>query len=405
MTTSRISSQTLTDADIDKLMDEDNERDAVNGGQEPGDEIEQPQRREPEPRAEDEPEEKTKPIPMSPQDEKRAKMAERFKRPDTRDEFDGDMTKNENLYGDVALDIEPEAPVAQEPAPQPVEKKHKIIVRQKEMWLTEAELLERASKVEAADSYLEEGRNLLEQAKAVRDGRSAQHPEQRSDAQDDGQDRNDRQETRRPGIDLKAVVEKIQYGDPDEAANDLAVAIETAADNRANEAHVKRLVSTDLARSKSDLAAFIKANPELQADEIASNAIENLVYSIYRDELKALGLDETQIPKDPKSLADKHRLHRVHDHPVSRPADVLEKAKAKYEQWRGVSPSKPKAPAPQGTGAPRVSVNVDRTDRRMAIPTQPSRGVAPRRDAAPVAQESSRKSAVQEMRRSRGQIV
>ena len=412
-TSSNVTVKELTNEDIDKLMDEQTEKDAVNGGQEPGDEIEQPQP-EPEPREPSEPEPREKPIAMSPQDAKRAAMADRFKRKDVEAPFDGDLTKPENMYGDVAaeaLEVDPDAPEPGVPAARQQEQKPapRMItrtVRGKEVTKSEDEWLALAMKVDAADSYLEESQQLLKDAKAIRQertGQDPQHPEGRTEAQDDRTDEDDRQTSRRPGIDLKSVVEKIQFGDPAEAAEELAKAIDTVATKQVNEGHVARLVSNDLARSKADLAAFSKANPDIAADQIASMVIENNVYAIYREEIKALGVDEAQIPKDPKALADWHRLYRVHGHTVSKPADVLEKAKAKLDSWRGTTSQAPK-PAPR-KGEARVEVNVDRTERRMAIPVQPSRAVAPRRDAPVVKQEDSRKSAVQEMRRARGQPV
>ncbi len=413
MPASNVTVTPLSNEDIDRLMGEEQERDAVNGGQEPADEVDPQPEPQPEPREPAEPEDKPKPIAMSPQDLKRQAMADRFKRPDVEEHpFDGDMTRAENLYGTVAAEVlevdpnapEPGVPQDQQPAPRMITR----TVRGKQVTKSEDEWLALAMKVDAADTYLEESRQLLEDAKQIRQqraGRDPQHPEGETSTQDDGQDQDRRQEdTRRPGIDLKGVVEKIQFGDPEEAATELAKAIDAVATKQVNEGHIQRLVSNDLARSKADLKAFTEANPDLAADQVASMVIENNVYAIYREEIKALGVvDEAQIPKDPKLLADWHRLYRVHGHAVSKPADVLEKAKANFQDWRGTSTPQPK-PAPR-KDAPRVAVNVDRTDRRMAIPTQPSRGVAPRRDAAPVTEQNSRKSAVQEMRRARGQPV
>lgn len=413
-TSSNVTKTELTNEDIDRLMDEQNERDAVNGGQEPAEgEIEAVAGEgEGERRAAPEPE-KVEPIPMSPQDAKRQAMADRFKRPDVEERpFDGDMTKAENLYGDVAneeLEVDPNLPEPGVPAaaaaPVPQERMFTIKVRGKDVTLTESQLIERASKVEAADSYLDEGRALLEAAKTIRQertGRDPQHPEDRTEAQDDRTEENDRQTSRRPGIDLKAVVEEIQFGDPAVAAEKLAQAINNVATTQVNEGHVARLVSNDLARSKLDLKAFADANPDIASNEIASAVMEQSIYKVFREEIKALGVDEAQIPKDPKTLADWHRLYRVHGHTVSKPAEVFEKAKTMLDAFRG-APAAPK-PAPR-KGEARVQVNVDRTDRRMAIPVQPSRAVAPRRDAPVVKQEDSRKSAVQEMRRARGQPV
>lgn len=411
-----IPNMTVTEPSEEQLAEQierENEREAGNGiedgqdtetGRVAGEDGEGDQRqREPAP----------KPAQMSPQDQKRIDMANRFKRPGVEVPFDGDMTKEANLYGDVAnetLEPNPEAPEPGVPAarvdPAPPAKTITLKVRGKDVTRTEEEWLALATKVEAADSYMEEGRTLLENAKQIRAeraGRDPQHPEDRTGAQDDGQDSDRSEQTRHPGPDLKSVVEKIQFGDPEEAARELGTVINDAASKIANEGHIARLVKNDLARSQADLQAFVAANPDLATDKIANVVIENSVYEIYRDEIRALGVDEAQIPKDPKSLADWHRLYRVHGHTVSKPADVLEKAKAKLSEWRGTSAS-PK-PATPRKEAPRVAVNVDRTERRMAIPQQPSRAVAPRRDAAPVKQESSRKDAVTEMRRARGQPV
>lgn len=414
-TSSNVTKTELTNEDIDRMLDESNERDAVNGTQEPAEgEIEtrsgdgEGQRRPaPEP-------EKAEGPSMSPQDLKRQAMADRFKRPAAEARpFDGDMTKAENLYGDVAteeLQADPDLPEPgvpkdrQEPAPA-APRMITRVVRGKEVTKSEDEWLALAMKVDAADTYLEESRQLLEDAKRIRQertGQDAQHPEHRTEARDDRTDVDDTQTSRRPGIDLKAVVEEIQFGDPTVAAEKLAQAIDNVATKQVNEGHIARLVSNDLARSKLDLKAFADANPDIASNEIASSVMEQSIYKVFREEIKALGVDEAQIPKDPKTLADWHRLYRVHGHSVSKPAEVFEKAKVMLDTFRG-APAAPK-PAPRKDAA-RVEVNVDRTERRMAIPVQPSRAVAPRRDAPVVKQEDSRKEAVREMRRARHQPV
>lgn len=400
----------LSEEQIAEQIDRDNERAAGNGieDQQHDDRSAGAEGREP---RQQEDAERAPPVQMSPQDQKRLEMAERFKRPGADVPFDGDMTKEENLYGEVAaetLDVDPDAPEPGVPAdqrPAPTERMFTIKVRGKDVTLTESQMLERARKVEAADSYLEESRELLESAKQVRAERAGldPHPPEDRRSTDDERDQADHSDRARPNApDLKSVVEKIQFGDPEEAARELGEVINSTATKLANEGHIARLVSNDLARSKADLKAFADANPDIAADEIASSVIEQSVYKIYREEIKALGVDEAQIPKDPRALADWHRLYRVHGHTVSKPADVLQKAKATLDRFRG-APSEPK-PAPR-KDASRVEVNVNRTERRMAIPVQPSRAVAPRRDAAPVKQENSRKDAVAEMRRARGQPV
>jgi hypothetical protein len=353
---------------------------------------------------------------------KRQQIIDRYRRPDTR-EFDGDLTKPENIYGQVAdehLEPDPDADepgvTRQEPEPaaqnEPQKKTYQLTIRGKVVEMSEEEVLARARKVEAADSYLEESRQLLEEAKAIkaeRTGRSSQPHEGENNTQDDGQDHDQPDQRSRPhGPDLKAIVEKIQFGDPDEAAQLLAEAItQTATESAtkaANDGHVQRLIANDLKRSQDELKAFRDANQSLAGDEIAEQVISNQVLKIYRDEILALGMDAKQIPADPKTLADWHRFYRVNGHNVSKTSDILNKAKDAFLTWRGDAPTK-KPPA-ESRGEPRVKVNVDRSERRQAIPQQPTRAVAPRRnEAPPPTVEQSRKNAVQEMRKSRGQTT
>lgn len=379
-------------------------------------------------RTEQEPEQQParKPVAMSPGDAKRQAMIDRFSRPGLQGPFNGDMNDPANLYGEVSAEVLTPDPDADEPgvsaadrraaaAPQPQEpevRQPRMItqtIRGKQVTLSEDEWLERARKVEAGDSYLEEARVMLETAKEIRQERAGQtdrpHDGQ-TGAQDDGRTQ-DEQVAHRPNgeLDLKSVIEKIQFGDPEEAAQELGKVIKTVASQQADQGQVNRLIANDLARSQADLKAFRIANPELDQDKIASVVIENLIYDIYRDEIKALGMDESQIPTNPKDLADWHRFYRVNGHSVSKTSDILNKAKDKFTAYRGGSPQPKPAPTPKGQA--RIAVNVDRTERRMAIPLQPTRAVVPRRDEAQPAKtpEQSRKEAVQDMRRQRGQPV
>ncbi len=361
-----------------------------------------------------------KPVTMSPQDLKRQAMIDRFKRPGLIGPFDGDMNNPEALHGEVSSEVLEPDPDADEPgvprgqsAPQePDVRSPRMItqtIRGKAVTLSEDEWLERARKVEAADSYLDESRVLLETAKEIRAERAGQvhRPNDgQTSTQDDESDAS-RAPAPRPneGLDLKAVVEKIQFGDPAEAAEELGRVIQTVATQQAEDGQIKRLIANDLAKSQADLKAFLVANPDLAKDKLASVAIENTIYDIYREELLKVGLDEAQIPKDSKSVADWHRFYRVHGHDVSKTSDILTRAKDRFVEWRGGSPTPNPTPKPR-QGAPRVAVNVDRTERRQAIPLQPTRAVAPRRNEAPAkTPDQSRKEAVAEMRRQRGQIT
>jgi hypothetical protein len=187
----------------------------------------------------DEEPESSAPVQMSPSDAAREAIANKFRRPGPVVLFDGDMTRPENLYGEVArehLDPDPDLPepgVPQdhvtEQAAQPRMITQKI--RGKDVTRSEDEWLELARKVDAADSYLEESRVLLETAKdirAERAGRDHRPNGEQSSTQDDGQETGNQQRQDRPnGPDLKSVVEKIQFGDPEEAARELGQVIAT----------------------------------------------------------------------------------------------------------------------------------------------------------------------------------
>ena len=374
----------------------------------------EPQRREPEEQ------ERTAPIRMSPQDEMREKIAGRFKREGSVP-FDGDMTRAENLYGSVAREeLEPD-PDAREPGVPEVdqrqaepERKFKIKVRGQEIELTESQLLERASKVEAADSYLAESRDLLEQAKGIRTeqaeraGRDDQrHPvDRQSSTQDDEPNRDDNSAARHPGQDLEKLVEEIQFGDPKEAAAKLGDAIALAADGAADKRQLTRLMNNDLTLSQKALKNFETQNPDIAKDPNAAVVMEKNIYDIFREDIVKLGVvDADKIPTDKKTLADWHRFYRVHGQPVSAIPALLEEAKTRTNAWRGPATTNGKQPAQQRKDAPRIEVNVERTARRESIPNQPTRAVAPRQNPAQQQAPAKGSDVVKEMRRARGQPV
>lgn len=359
-----------------------------------------------------EPEDAPEPIQMSPQDEARSKIAARFRRDGDPRPFDGDMSNPANLYGDVSADDQTpddsaEPGVPQHAAPTPAPTKRKIKVRGQELELTDDELIERASKVTAADSYLEEARQMLEEAKRVkaeRAGHDPHRPEGQNNAQEDVQDRDPRQQQQHPAERLKSVVEQIQYGDPGEAANNLGQLIAEEARRQANEGHLQRLRNNDLAISQKALKDFTAANPELSNDPDASVMIENFIYREYAREIKAMGMDPQKIPQNPAQLAEWHRFYRVHGHNVSKAADILQRGKAYVEGKLNRGQQQQQKPAPRSETPARIDVNVDRTARRQALPTQPSRTSAPRPSQSPQAQPSTRSDVVAEMRRARGQV-
>jgi hypothetical protein len=355
-----------------------------------------------------------KPLYMSPQDEARAAIAKRFKRDDEGEvPFNGNASDPEMLYGKFGREDLGEQPDPQPEAaaPAPAEKKFTIKVRGREVTLTEAELLERASKVEAADTYLAESRDLLEQARDVRRSNNAERtgeephrPEARTSTQNDELDHSQQQQGQHPDP-LVSAIEEIQFGDPKEAAGKIREVITKAADDSADQRQLTRLIQKDAVTSTNAVKAFMDQNPHLN-DPDTERWMESKIYDLQRAEIAKLGVVAAdKIPTDTRTLAKWHQFYRVHGANVSDQATMLETAKARLDAWRG-TPSKPDQREQPRRESPRVEVNVDRQARRMAIPNQPSRPSAPRPDSAPSKpQGSNRSSVIQGMRAARGQLV
>lgn len=355
---------------------------------------------------------RAKPIHMSPADQARMEMAKRFKRQSADEDvpFNGNMSDPEMIYGEHGREqLEPE-PVVDDPiakaviAPEPVKKKT-LTVRGKQVEMTDDEILAAAQKTLAGDSYLDEARGLLEEAKTIkaeRAGRDPQHPEGHTRTQDDGLDPDPNLARQHPD-ELEEAIEQIQFGDPKEAAKKIRDVIKKTSETEADEGQMRRLVKNDISRAQVVVKSFTDKNPDIANDPIAAAALEQFVYAVSREEIEKLGeVDASKIPQNPAELANWHRFYRVNGRSVSNPEQLLESAKGRYLKWKGVS-EQPKPPTP---AKPRVEVNVDRTARRANIPTQPSRSVAVQPDAQTrPPQGKTRSEVIRAMRAQRGQTV
>lgn len=397
--------------------------------------LRQGQEREPQQRS------KPEPIKQSPHDDVRANIAARFRRAEPADErpFNGDMTDNENTMGEVGRDPDDDDDLEREAMrraslaaqgldpdaigtdfnpdtgeddgqqqlrteQQPVKKKVKV--RGRELELTDDEILAAAQKTLAGDTYLEEARQLLDEAKKIRQTRAGQdHSTTGDQTGEEGLNAPDLDDGNTPLPTFKSVVEKIQFGDPEEAAQLLEQLVDNTSKKRANEGQLQRAFDQDLSRSQKALKAFSDANPDLAKDEIAAMAIEANMYKLYSEDMKALGLDESQIPKDKTARANWHRFYRVNGYEVRPTSELLNAAKDNFLKWRGGQQGQSGQPAPR-KAQPRVEVNLNRENRdtrRAAIPNQPSRTSVPRRDASAPAQKTG-SDVVAGMRKARGQV-
>lgn len=362
----------------------------------------------------------------SPSDIARAEMAARFKSQRIAKEgeipFNGDINDPEMNYGRFGAqpdadpapgpsavgqrtDIEPEpAPVTPAPAP----KTYKLKIRGLDVEMSEDEVLRRAAMTTAADTYLDEAREILDAAKGIRKNQAAragqdpQHPEGQTAPQDDGLNPDATDQGQHPDP-FEQVIEDIQFGEPKEAAKRLREVLTAESDKSADKRQQQRIVNNELAKSQKALQAFASSNPDIANDPAATAVMLENIYGIYREDLIKTGIDASKLPKDPTELANWHTFSRTRGEatPIEQ---VFDKAKARYQAWRGGSKASPsQQPA---RAAPRVDVNVDRTQRREAIPNQPTRSMAPRQDAARQAPaEPNRSSIIMGMRKSRGQVV
>ncbi len=285
-------------------------------------------------------------------------------------------------------------------------------MRGKDVHLTRAQVLERAAKVEAADTYLAESRDLLEQAKTIRQQNRERapdephRPEGRVHTQDDLLDPEGQHDPQHPEDELEGAIEEVRYGaDPKEAAKKLRTAIGQEADKAADQRQIQRLIGQDNTKSTKAMKAFIEANKDLAEDEESAEFMERAIYRIQREELIKVGIDAEKLPRDTKTLAQWHQFQRIHGSPVSDQESMLGEAKRRLEAFRG-TPQRQQQEQRKPGAPPRVEVSVNRDARRERLPNQPTRTMAPpptRAQEQPAVRDRS--SVIANMRKSRGQIV
>lgn len=366
----------------------------------------------------------TKIVPIG--DGGRAAIADRFKakREDKEKpvEASGDYTDPAQTYGTVAQQVDEPAP-ADKTDPQPQEK-FKLKVRGEEREVDRAEAMRLAKVVTGNDdteglsddhlarlaqigaagqSYLEDTRQVLETTRTQVQV-SRQHPDETQPAPT-ATDPNDQDDGNTPADPVKDIVHEIQYGDPDQAAEKLRTTIADAAVNAVKQANSDSRVQDDI---RNDLRAhdeFVKKHTDLASDPIATAVIREGLMAGYRDDLRKIGVPEDKIPTDPSMLANHHRHYKLAGQPVRSVATLLEDSAEKLTKWRG-GQSRTEDPNPKPQPQERaVRVDVNRDDRRRAIPQQPTRAnVQPQLNNTQPSGQKSRSDAVQAAKRARGQV-
>jgi hypothetical protein len=293
---------------------------------------------------------------------------------------------------DTEQAIDPDQPAA----PVQTVVKRQLKVRGQTIELSDEELVAAAQRGLAGDSYMDEARRTLDEVKALRSTTAAPGSQQQNTpAATSGQPAEQPADTtgqdEQPDPELVQVIEQVQFGDPAQAARALGDVINKRV-SQASGVHSQAAVQNERIRNESERSArflqeFEGQFPDLAQDEFASAAMEKHLYRLQREDLvklaRAYGKDESQVPTDPRKIANWHLWYRTQGHDVRDVPNLLKQARDNFIAWRGTAPSSaqpaPRTPAQPSTPQPRVVVN--REVRREAIPQQPTRTVTPRPDS------------------------
>jgi hypothetical protein len=194
---------------------------------------------------------------------------------------------------------------------------------------------------------------------------------------------------------IAKLIETIQFGDANEARTLLNNTIQEAVTRQVQPAVQNAIVGQRFqdegARTAKVLKDFEDKHSDLAKDPMARAAMEQRIYDLQLEDLKAINVDPATIPTPggrpvtPADIAMAHRWYRVEKGFALRgPEKMLETARDDFLKWKGGgdATTEPKPADPTLPPAPPriVQVTVDRTARQTAVPPQPSRTVAPRRD-------------------------
>jgi hypothetical protein len=197
---------------------------------------------------------------------------------------------------------------------------------------------------------------------------------------------------------IKEAIEKMQYGDPEEASAAFVDALDARLDQRSYEQR-QNVVLQD---QNNAIEAFGKKNPDLYANDEASEYLLTRTTTEVINDLRKLGApEENLIPlrTNPSLAYQAHRDARVAGLNVRTPTDILEAAGTAARKLFAI---------PNGTSqpsaAPASTPANDRLAAKRALIQQPQRSGNQVAAEAPTPQRT-RSAVVQRMRAARGQPV
>lgn len=273
--------------------------------------------------------------------------------------------------------------------------------------LSDARLMKLAQKELAAQSYLEEARDAAKSARqaarAPGDTPPAEH------AANPDQTRAPQGEPTEPALDPYGdLVEKIQYGDPKEAAKALRDAITEYGNQAVEQALRTRETQDRLATVNSeierDVRAFETATPWVQDEAVAGGFYQGPVVAEIRAELVRVGADPEEVKETVRDINAAMAVYtavRASGFQLSTPSEVLTRAAERFSKSLAAPTSQPQQPAsqPNPPASPRAEL-------KRALPQQPTRTASPVTPPAPKGDApQSRSAAIAKMKAARGQPV
>jgi hypothetical protein len=202
---------------------------------------------------------------------------------------------------------------------------------------------------------------------------------------------------------LKEALEKIQYGDPEEAEAAFVSAVDqsvkTALQATQHDARVQAIKN----ENEHAIVAFSNENPDITGDPHASRFLLAETTSEIINDLRALGAPEANLAPlylNPSQAIQAHREARLQGYNVRKPTDILASAGNTVRGQFGLN----KETQGQTQPAPAVPPTNRRVEAKRGLIQQPQRSGNPVPAAQPVPQQT-RSQAIQRMRAARGQSV
>jgi hypothetical protein len=266
---------------------------------------------------------------------------------------------------------------------------------------TDAALIRLAQKQLAASSYIEDAKG---QAKTARQTARASD----DTLSDDAVDEPDTDRPAKPSNTKDATreaLEKIQFGDPEEAAKALDELIEARVDRRLSDKEQAVVMGAIEDEISTAAAQFEQANQDLFSTDYLAEAIyKGPIVAEIKADLVRLGASQEQVDKairDPVTALEVYTAARAQGKAVRTPTELLTAGADKFRETIG-RPKAATATAPQATAPPAT----DRRDAKRALLPQPSRSATPPVEVKTDGQSTqARKAVIQNLRKARGQTI